>query len=360
MSPDSYWHAPQPIFSDILSNLALSGEIADLRNRVLSANTTDFVFSLLEEISFRIEICLDTQCKEDQYYYYLMRSYCKLCLDQTEESIQSAMYATDGFRLCGNVWAQIFGHWFLGAIYASQRRGYLFLAEINHALDLLEAIRQNSLVKGEYDIVSRCQVLMLQLRENKDKATKMGTGPLYLPGKTVPMSPPASFSPGYLLLPWLPRYHAVRGGSDGLIWSTPTKDNVSVIHSLEIDHEIYRLYGLRSMSAHDSQITLSENEKYGFAKVDGHSMNACHPTPICQGDYILFRLSNTPEDNEIVVASRPTPSAEFAYMVKRYYAAEKELRSETHEIQGDYSPVKLSPDHQILGVVIAVAKKEVT
>jgi SOS-response transcriptional repressor LexA len=92
--------------------------------------------------------------------------------------------------------------------------------------------------------------------------------------------------------------------------------------------------------------------------VEGNSMNASQPTPICHGDYILFRVHNRPQNNDLVVASKPTESGEFAHMVKRYRDSEKELISETNDNSESYPSLKLNQYHQILGVVIVVAKAD--
>lgn len=361
MNQDHAWQVMQKTFTGVLANLPIGDDIVDLRNRVIAIDRDEVVSSLLDEIAFRIEICLDTQCKESQYYYYLLRSYCKLSLGQIDDAVNTAMYAVNGFRLCGNTPAQVYGHWFLGAIYALQKRGYLYLAEINHALENLEIIRQESLIEGDYDRVGVCQALIAQLEQNKAIASKMGTGPLYMPGKpsTVPVHPPVSLDSSYLLLPWINHYHSVRAGNLGNLAAEPSSGQVAIVRALEIENATYNLHSMHGTSITDRQITLVDHEKYGLALVEGQSMNACTP-PICEGDYILFRLNMPPIDKDVVVASRPTASADYAFMVKRYHYAEKELRSETHDKSEGYPAIKLGPDHQILGIVIAVAKKEVS
>jgi len=343
-----------------LSKLPMNDNIAELRNRIIAANRQEHISPLLEEIKFRIDLCLETQCKEDQYYYYLLRSYCYLWMNKMDEAINASMYAIDGFRLCGNAWSQVFGHWFLGTIYAIQRRGYLCLAEIKRAKEILETIRQEFLIQGEYDNANHCQELVTQLEQDRQVASKMGTGPLYMPGKPAPIivQPPAPFVTGRLLLPWLPRYQAVRAGPGGLVWAEPTRENISFITKLEINGKIFEIHAARGSATIDHNITLVEHEQYGLAMVEGHSMNASRPTHICQGDYILFRSHNQPQDQDIVVASKLTASGDFAYMVKRYHEFEKELTSESDDIAQEYPPLKLNQNHQILGIVIAVAKPE--
>ena len=346
-------------FANILLKLPLDNDLADLRNRIIAVGRPESISPLLKEIEFEIEVCLETQCKEDQYYYYLLRSYCKLGLDQVDDATNIAMYAAKGFRMCGNSWSEIYGHWFLGTIYAYQRRGYLYKAEMDLALEILEPVRQQCLLNGEYDQAGNCQELISRLEHNRDAASKMGTGPLYLPGKNtpIPVHPPASPETGRLLLPWIPKYKAVRAGASGSILFEPTNE-FPFAPVVEIDNKPHRIHSLRGTSSTDHNVTLVNGVKYGWALVEGHSMNLSYPTPIPDGCYILFQGHNAAADNDIVVASKTEPDGNLAYMVKRYRNAEKELISETSETGPEYSPIKLGSRHQILGIVIAVAKPE--
>ena len=346
-----------PTYTSILNHLSLPDEgITEIKNRVLSATSPQQVFSLLAEIKTRIDLCIETQSKEDKHHYYLLRAYCYMVTGEHDKAINSTTYAIDGFRVCGLSWAEVIGHWFLGTLHATQKRGYLSLAEIKQALDILEPIQQEFLIKGDYEEVNKCTELKNQLEYSKNTAQKMGTGPLYMPSISTPATPPASSNDSNLLIPWLPKYHSVRAGPFGLIWAEPTKEHSTFVHAVEIDGTSSLIHSTKGIASHDHKITLNTYEQYGWAKVEGHSMNISDPTPICHGDYILFRVHNQPQDKDIVVASRPTPSGEFAYMVKRFRESEKILISETNDTNENYSPVELSQDHQILGIVIAVAK----
>jgi hypothetical protein len=57
-----------------------------------------------------------------------------------------------------------------------------------------------------------------------------------------------------------------------------------------------------------------------------------------------------------VIASRLTPSGDLAYMVKRYRDNLFISESNEQESADYYPPIEINRDHQILGVVIAVAK----
>jgi hypothetical protein len=171
-----------------------------------------------------------------------------------------------------------------------------------------------------------------------------------------PNPPPATNAAGSLLLPWLPKYHKVKAGLDEVMWDDPIKPRATFAQTLEIDGREFRIFPLAGKSPHERQITLVTQEHYGWAMVDGNSMNASEPIPICHGDYILFRLRNQPQNDDVVVASRPTASGGFAHMVKRFRNAERDLASETDDTSAEYPPMPLGSRHQILGIVIAVAK----
>jgi hypothetical protein len=346
-------------FANILNHLTFSdGSMVEIKNRTLSATGRDHSLSLLEEIKIRIDLCLETQCKEDQHYYYILRAYCHVAIGEIDKAINATTYAIDGFRVCGLSWAQVIGHWFLGAIHASQRRGYLYLSEVNHAIGILEPIRQDFLIRGDYDEAAKCQELKILLETNKETALKMGTGPLHMPGNPAPTANPAPSDPteGYLLIPWLPRYCSVQAGPQGIVWVEPGKESVANINKIFFDKVAHVIYPIKNTSSSDQQITLTDRHYYGWTKVNGHSMNNSPPHPICEGDHVLFHLHNNAQDRDIVIASHPTASGDLAYMVKRFRSLEMELVSESTDSSQIYNPIKLDQFHQILGIVLAVAK----
>ncbi len=137
--------SPRQFFLYLLNKLnPPASSVVELRNKVTAANSKEQIGPLLEEIKFRIDICLETRSEEDKHYYYLLRAYCYLLLGKPEEAINATTYAIDGFRVCGFAWEQVIGHWFLGTIYATQRRGYLYLAEIKRAIGIRKSALQNT------------------------------------------------------------------------------------------------------------------------------------------------------------------------------------------------------------------------
>ncbi len=348
-------------FAYILNKLEINDNIiADLRHRTISVSSLEQASTVLAEIKFRIDLCLETRCKEDKPYYFMFHAYCNLYTDKREEAVNATTYAIDDFRVCGLSWNEVVGHWFLGSIYATESRGYLYLAELNLALDIANPLYQELIIQGEYEQAAKYQKVISKLESQKQTATKMGTGPLRMPTESLKFTDdlPSMGSEDYLVLPWLPSYNAVKATPNGLIWDRPVKEIRSSIRNMEINSSRYTIYSLQRQSPTDHQVTLVEHEQYGWAKVEGKSMNASLPTSINEGDQILFHINIKPRDGDIVVASELMASGNYAYMVKRYRALGNELVSETNDKDPgqSYDPIKLDGHHQILGIVIAVAK----
>lgn len=254
------------IFAYILNKLEISNQIiADLRHRTVGVTSPEQAATLLEEIKFRIDLCLETRCKEDKPYYFMFRAYCNLYTGKRGEAVNAATYAIDDFRVCGLSWDEMIGHWFLGSIYATEGRGYLYLAELNLALEIAKPLHQELMIQGEYERAEKYRKIIAKLESQKQTATKMGTGPLRISTESLKLTDelPLIGSEDYLVLPWLPSYNAVKATPNGLIWDRPIKEIKSAIRSVEIDGTRYALHSLQRQSPTDHQVTLIEHEQYG-------------------------------------------------------------------------------------------------
>jgi hypothetical protein len=137
----------------------------------------------------------------------------------------------------------------------------------------------------------------------------------------------------------------------------PPEENSAVIRTIEIDGTLYEIFSTNSSSrGQNRQITLNRNMEYGWAKVEGQSMNAARPLPIMEGDYVLFTKQWQRGREAIVIACRFLTDSEQTYMVKKYNAMDQTLVSETTDTSQDYSPIDINEDYQILGTVIAIGK----
>jgi len=173
------------------------------------------------------------------------------------------------------------------------------------------------------------------MQRDQEAASKMGTGPLH---NNHSQSGNGVVSLAYLTIPWLPEYRRVRGGPQGIIWEDPADNSNTIVHTIQIGSQYFRLHSIKKTAATDVQITLTHNREYGWAKVDGHSMNGCWPVPIEHGDYVLFFKNQRAVDDEIVIASCKDMNGSFAYMVKRYKDMEQALFSETKTKADPMSP----------------------
>lgn len=331
--------------------------IADFQTRACTLADALDAKRLLEELELRIKICLDTYSKDELPFYYLITAYCHLFVGKFKEAEKCSIMAIDNFRICDMAWNEAVGHWFLGTIFRSQQRGYLYLTELNKALSIVNPIAAEYIIQGKYAAAMNAEKIVEELEEQKKFASKMGTGPLHAPTEKTPEKKTSPVYNGYLILPWLPKYDSVRAGPNGIAWVNPPAKNGAVVHAIEIDGNPYRIASIHSSPrAEDHQITLVNGVNYGWAKVKGQSMNASTPVPIEDGDYVLFSMQFQHNRDGIVIASHHHIGGEHTHMVKKYIAKDRILLSETTDVSDDYSPIHLVEGYQILGAVIAVAK----
>ncbi|MBI3170213.1 MAG: hypothetical protein HYZ22_17150 [Chloroflexi bacterium] len=311
---------------------------------------------LLDELKLRIEISLDTRSKDELPYYYLLAAHCYIFFEKRKEAEKYSAMAIDNFRICGMSWNEAMGHWFLGLIYRLEGRGYLYITELNKALEIVTPIMAEYQIRGNYAAAMNSEEIVNVIQEQRSYAAKMGTGPLHMPAEKKEENTTVKNS-GYLILPWLLKYDSVRAGPNGIAWVHPPNKNGTVVHVMEIDGISCQLIPIRFSSImEDHQITLINGISYGWTRVSGQSMNASTPVPIEDGDYVLFSMQFENDKDAIVIASRQIANGDYAHMVKKYVAKDRTLVSETIDNSEDYSPMHLDEGYQILGAVIALAK----
>ncbi|MCL4530521.1 MAG: hypothetical protein M1282_14040, partial [Chloroflexi bacterium] len=125
---------------------------------------------------------------------------------------------------------------------------------------------------------------------------------------------------------------------------------------VEIEGKACSLHIIKKTSAGDRQITVQSNgDLYGWAPVIGKSMNAWD-TPLNEGDYVLIYKTSVASHGDFVIAANRDSSGEMAPIVKRFDAENYVLLSKSNDKSRAYPPIPMDEDHQIVGVVIAVAK----
>jgi hypothetical protein len=187
--------------------------------------------------------------------------------------------------------------------------------------------------------------------------------PISLPAKTLETEPEKktieeifNFA-GFLTLPWIPTVTSVQAGKNGPIWAPQLKTNQVGLPFITIKDDLYTIHPIKSGGR---RLTLQLNKEYSWAPVLGQSMNKAR-LKIEEGDYILFETTLGPsarklEEHDIVIISQPTATG-YTYMVKQYWKNENMAVSQTTEVGSQYDPIQVDKDHQIMGIVIAVAKK---
>ncbi len=158
----------------------------------------------------------------------------------------------------------------------------------------------------------------------------------------------------FLSIRSFPELIAVQAGPDGSLWVENSQEEMRLdINGFRLGEEAYAIFSVRP---DDRRISIQRDRQYGWARVQGNSMNAATPVPIVEGDLALFYQSEgTADENAIVIASRPDdhdPQA-YQYMIKRWRAGR--FFSESTE---DYPPISMDRHHRILGVVVAIAKRK--
>jgi hypothetical protein len=94
---------------------------------------------------------------------------------------------------------------------------------------------------------------------------------------------------------------------------------------------------------------------HGWLRVHGLSMNGWD-IPFDENDYVLFYKASVVSHLDYVIASNLDPSGGMALIVKRFDEKNNQLLSKSKDTGNPYDPIPLDEDHQIVGVVLAVAK----
>jgi SOS-response transcriptional repressor LexA len=334
-------------------------QITDVLNN--ASSSVFFIKDLEAEIS-RAD-CL--YCDEQPFCrFYITFAYYKQ--NQSQKSKDYLEEAIEGFRIKAMEWNEAMSHWLLGEILYDEEDFSLSQRSLERATKILEPIVKEFKAKSNYKEAERCEEYIRKIQVAIDRASASYTSTNQVQAQppdssinetSVPKytSQNADGDEGYIVIPSIPIYEEVEAGQNGPAWADYFEIGDTEVHQVILQGKAYKVF---STKYNEKLITIFSNKKYAWAKIHGHSMNTCHPTPICEGDYILFHIQNQPQNNDIVVASHPTQSGDFSYMVKRFSEPTKQLISETSDTSQSYPPLPVDQDYQILGIVIAVAKAE--
>ena len=158
----------------------------------------------------------------------------------------------------------------------------------------------------------------------------------------------------YLALFSIPIYGTVEAGSDGIL-HIDHFDTFTIVNKIELQGQAFDVYGIHGTASVDRQITITTTRTHGWLHVHGLSMNGWD-MPFEEHDYVLFYRASVASHLDYVVASHLHPAGDIALITKRYDEKNNQLLSKSKDTSKSYDPIPLDKDHQILGIVIAVAK----
>jgi len=170
----------------------------------------------------------------------------------------------------------------------------------------------------------------------------------------APTSVNSKENEAYMAFFGLPVYPGVQAGPGGPMLIRPgAKTSHTDTKLIYIEGKLHKLL---TVVARNQQITINGQFNYGWAKVAGDSMNGAYPTPIIDGNYVLFYESDDADDNAIIIASwLDINGIDLKLIVKRYGKNDQCLYSDTTP-PNRYNPISIQGDVKILGIVVAVAK----
>jgi SOS-response transcriptional repressor LexA len=341
--------------------------------------------------------------EETSPYYNMLLAYSYATSGIIASAIKEADLSVSGFKKLGKEkdWQQAISSWFLGLLLCDQEHYDSAEVKLDDAIKIISelASEQHRLgIYGEQDylksVIGEIEINRGRVEELKASTPKEYIAPLpsqsrqknkaeknnnRSPSPTIAhsnqikkqkrklqlslqrkrktrFSQQNSKADGYLSMSWMPVFESVSAGPNGIVVMDAPSNAELTFSAIEIHGVPHNIYLIKNV---DRQITLNHAPAYGLVLVEGNSMNNLQPVNINNGDYALFSKQQSPEENDIVIASRKTSSGDFVYTIKRYKKKEELLISDSsdQDNSNEYLPIKFSQNYQILGVVIAVAKQ---
>lgn len=298
--------------------------------------------------------------------FYLAFAY--LNIKKVSNAMQMVSEAIEGFHIRGLDWNQAMSRWLLGLIHLQEGNCYLAQRSLEHALSILTPMVKDLKTESNYNKASECELYIEQIREDLNEAFHVPInhrGQILAPAsaekpvtaQSVPtISENITSAPeGYILIPWIPIYEDVQAGANGIIWvDHPTREKTE-LHQVILQGKQCAIYPTHMGSR---RIVINSERQYAWAKVRGRSMEQATPTPIQEGDYVLFYKTDTVViDSIVVVAQFVSGPNDDSYMVKRFDLEDHMLLSQTRLTGKEYEPIPFKPNrHRVVGIVVAVAK----
>jgi hypothetical protein len=281
----------------------------------------------------------------DQGGCAILRGIVYLHISNIKEAIDEIEKAKIYFHDNNNEWNKVIRLTLLGIAHEMDDKRHQALLDYQQGIHILENYCR--IKQSEYQVDRKAQALQKDLEYLLDHpypyAPKVKTDKSHLLGNKTRM-----------VLPWIPAYTGLQAGPNGPIWTDSLQEeNGAYIDDIILNDKSYSFHSLKQM---DKLITLTNDKKYGWAKISGDSMNAAKPVAILENDFVLFYESTDADNNAIVIASCPDDTgAGYKFIVKRYSKSDGHLISETNP-PNKYNHILLNKDTRIIGTVVALAK----
>jgi len=293
---------------------------------------------------------------EDEGECLILSGIAYLDLHKIDEAISAIEDANLHFRGRDDTWNSIIGLDLLGIAYEMGGKRHTALIEYQQAQQQLKIYSRIH----AHDYSGKSLPLENELKDRLENPIPVSPSiPAPLPFTTPDPDTAqenAANSEGYLSIPWIPIYEDVQAGANGLIWIDPPKREKTELHQVFLQGNQCSIHPIHKG---DHRIVITSERQYAWAKVRGHSMEEATLTPICENDYVLFYRANSADNDSIVVVAQHGSGADDSCMVKRIDLDNKLLFSQTNRKGAEYEPIPFHPDrHQIVGVVVAVAKPQ--
>jgi tetratricopeptide (TPR) repeat protein len=276
-----------------------------------------------------------------------------LALGESEAAIKELENANQHFRIEDEVWNHIIGLVLIGNAYEKSEKKYRASREFEKAYHVLT---RNYLRVHANDYMDKTQLLEGEL-QNKIKEISILNLLIALPSKKDSKHINLNLSgddKDYLALFAIPIYGTVEAGPDGIL-HIEHFDTFTIANKVELQGQVFDVYGLHGTAPLDRQITVTTTRTHGWLRVHGMSMNGWD-IPFDENDYVLFYKASAASHLDYVIASDRDPSGEISLIVKRFDATNNQLLSKSKDTSKSYDPIPVNKEHQIIGVVIAVAK----
>jgi len=328
-------------------------KLNDIKNQIQKSLYNEEMISaiLSRQCLCREEVhCLSCN---DQGNCFILNGIIYLGLNDPDNAIKELENANWNLRSRGDDWNSIIGLTLLGLAFEERGQNHLAFREYNKAYETLSRrylrIHANDYTKKHQTLKNDLQNKLRQL-SNKPLSTAVTTPPT----STLSSVTSTNNNRDYLALFSIPIYGSVEAGPDG-IFHIEHLDAYTIVNQIELQGRTFDIHGIHGTTPTDRQITVTTKKTYGWMRIHGLSMNGWD-LPFNENDYVLFYKTSTASHLDYVIVSNNQSTDDIALIVKRFDEKNDQLLSKSKNTSKLYNPIPLDKDHQIVGIVIAIAK----